>query len=58
MAPMPRTIRAFIMLVVVCGFAQAQPFGAHSDQERLLVSELHRFMRFYWDAVTAVAGRK
>ena len=36
----------------------AKGFGAHSDQERLLVSELHRFMRFYWDAVTAVAGRK
>lgn len=36
----------------------AKGFGAHSDQERLLVSELHRFMRFYWDAVVAVAGRK
>jgi acetylornithine deacetylase/succinyl-diaminopimelate desuccinylase-like protein len=36
----------------------AKGFGAHSDQERLLVSELHRFMRFYWGAVTAVAGRK
>ena len=36
----------------------AKGFGAHSDQERILVSELHRFMRFYWDAVVAVAGRK
>jgi acetylornithine deacetylase/succinyl-diaminopimelate desuccinylase-like protein len=36
----------------------AKGFGAHSDQERILVSELHRFMRFYWDAVIAVAGRK
>ena len=36
----------------------AKGFGAHSDQERLLVSELHRFMRFYWDAVTTVAARK
>jgi hypothetical protein len=36
----------------------AKGFGAHSDQERLLVSELHRFMRFYWDAVTAIAARK
>ena len=26
-------------------------FGAHSDQERLLVDELHRFVRFSWDAV-------
>ena len=31
-------------------------FGAHSDQERILISELHRFMRMYWDVVTAVAG--
>jgi len=33
-------------------------FGAHSDQERILVSELHRFMRFYWDTVVAIAGRR
>lgn len=33
-------------------------FGAHSDQERLLISELHRFMRAYWDIVVAVAGRQ
>jgi len=26
-------------------------FGAHSDQERILESELHRFVRFQWDAV-------
>lgn len=32
-------------------------FGAHSDQERILVSELHRFMRAYWDMVVAIAGR-
>jgi acetylornithine deacetylase/succinyl-diaminopimelate desuccinylase-like protein len=30
-------------------------FGAHSDQERLLESELHRFVRFNWDVVTAMA---
>jgi len=36
----------------------AKGFGAHSDQERLLVSELHRFMRFYWDTVVTVAGRR
>src|SRR5215471_1006788 len=29
-------------------------FGAHSDQERLLESELHRFVRFNWEAVTAL----
>ncbi len=27
-------------------------FGAHSDQERLLESEVHRFVRFNWEAVT------
>ena len=30
-------------------------FGAHSDQERLLESELHRFVRFNWDLVTSLA---
>src|SRR5262245_37299396 len=33
-------------------------FGAHSDQERLLESELHRFVRFNWDVITAIAGAK
>jgi acetylornithine deacetylase/succinyl-diaminopimelate desuccinylase-like protein len=31
-------------------------FGAHSDQERLLESELHRFVRMHWDAVVALAA--
>ena len=26
-------------------------FGAHCDQERILESELHRFVRFHWDIV-------
>ena len=26
-------------------------YGAHSDQERILESELHRFVRFQWDVV-------
>ncbi|HJY35543.1 MAG TPA: peptidase dimerization domain-containing protein, partial [Vicinamibacterales bacterium] len=30
-------------------------FGAHSDQERLLESELHRFVRFNWEVVTSLA---
>jgi acetylornithine deacetylase/succinyl-diaminopimelate desuccinylase-like protein len=30
-------------------------FGAHSDQERLLESELHRFVRFNWDVVSNLA---
>jgi acetylornithine deacetylase/succinyl-diaminopimelate desuccinylase-like protein len=32
-------------------------FGAHSDQERILESELHRFVRFYWDVVVRLSGR-
>jgi len=31
-------------------------FGAHSDQERILESELHRFLRFYWDVIVKLAG--
>ena len=31
-------------------------FGAHSDQERLLESELHRFVRFNWDVVVQPRG--
>jgi acetylornithine deacetylase/succinyl-diaminopimelate desuccinylase-like protein len=30
-------------------------FGAHSDQERILESELTRFLHFYWDAAVAIA---
>jgi acetylornithine deacetylase/succinyl-diaminopimelate desuccinylase-like protein len=30
-------------------------FGAHSDQERLLETELHRFVRFNWEIVTSLA---
>ena len=33
-------------------------FGAHSDQERLFESELHRFVRFTWDVVTNLARGK
>jgi acetylornithine deacetylase/succinyl-diaminopimelate desuccinylase-like protein len=33
-------------------------FGAHSDQERILESELHRFVRFKWDAVLDLARSK
>jgi len=33
-------------------------FGAHSDQERILESELHRFVRFNWDVITALAGSR
>jgi acetylornithine deacetylase/succinyl-diaminopimelate desuccinylase-like protein len=31
-------------------------FGAHSDQERILESELHRFVHFHYDAVVSLAG--
>ncbi len=33
-------------------------YGAHSDQERLLESELHRFVRFNWDVVVDLARAK
>ena len=33
-------------------------FGAHSDQERLLESELHRFVRFNYDVVSDLARAK
>jgi acetylornithine deacetylase/succinyl-diaminopimelate desuccinylase-like protein len=31
-------------------------YGPHSDQERLLETELHRFVRFNWDVVTRLAA--
>ncbi len=31
-------------------------FRSHSDQERILISELHKFMWTYWGVVVAVAG--
>jgi acetylornithine deacetylase/succinyl-diaminopimelate desuccinylase-like protein len=33
-------------------------FGAHSDQERILEAELHRFVRFHWDVVLDLARAK
>ncbi len=30
-------------------------FGAHSDQERILEAELHKFVRMYWDTVIQLA---
>jgi acetylornithine deacetylase/succinyl-diaminopimelate desuccinylase-like protein len=33
-------------------------YGAHSDQERILESELHRFVRFQYDVVLALAGAR
>jgi acetylornithine deacetylase/succinyl-diaminopimelate desuccinylase-like protein len=33
-------------------------FGAHSDQERILESELYRFVRFSYDIVHALASRQ
>jgi acetylornithine deacetylase/succinyl-diaminopimelate desuccinylase-like protein len=33
-------------------------FGAHSDQERILETELHRFVRFHYDIVADLARRK
>jgi len=36
----------------------AAGFGMHSDQERILESELYRFVRFNYDTVVALAGTK
>ena len=33
-------------------------FGAHSDQERILESEIHRFVRFNWEVVTELARQR
>lgn len=33
-------------------------FGAHSDQERILESELTRFLRFYFDVTVSLAGTR
>jgi acetylornithine deacetylase/succinyl-diaminopimelate desuccinylase-like protein len=33
-------------------------FGAHSDQERILEAELHRFVRFQYDVVLELAGAR
>ena len=33
-------------------------FGAHSDQERILEAELHRFVRFHYDIVDALARKR
>ena len=33
-------------------------FGAQSDQERILISELNRFVRFEWDVVIDLAARQ
>ena len=34
---------------------QSRGYGMHSDQERLLESELHRFVRLNWEIVTELA---
>jgi len=37
---------------------QSRGFGMHSDQERLLEAELHRFVRLNWDIVTGLAAAR
>ena len=36
----------------------AKGFASHSDQERLLETELHRFVRFNWDLVLDLVRAK
>lgn len=33
-------------------------FGAHSDQERILEEALYKFVRFNWDVVVSLAGKR
>lgn len=33
-------------------------YGAHSDQERILEEALYKFVRFHWDVVLELAGKK
>jgi acetylornithine deacetylase/succinyl-diaminopimelate desuccinylase-like protein len=33
-------------------------FGAHSDQERILEAELYRFVKFHYEVVAEIAGRR
>jgi acetylornithine deacetylase/succinyl-diaminopimelate desuccinylase-like protein len=35
----------------------AKGFGAHSDQERILEEAIYKHTQFFWDAVTAIAGK-
>jgi acetylornithine deacetylase/succinyl-diaminopimelate desuccinylase-like protein len=35
----------------------AKGFGAHSDQERILETAVYKHAQFFWDAVTAIAGK-
>lgn len=37
---------------------QSAGYGMHADQERLLESELQRFVRFNWDVVTRLAAAR
>jgi acetylornithine deacetylase/succinyl-diaminopimelate desuccinylase-like protein len=36
----------------------AKGFGAHSDQERIPEEAVYKHLRFFWEAVTAIAGSK
>jgi acetylornithine deacetylase/succinyl-diaminopimelate desuccinylase-like protein len=36
----------------------AKGFGAHSDQERILEEAVYKHLQFFWEAVTAIAGKR
>jgi hypothetical protein len=36
----------------------AKGFGAHSDQERILESSFHQFVRVHWEIVRELAGSR
>ncbi|MDQ3420894.1 MAG: peptidase M20, partial [Acidobacteriota bacterium] len=33
-------------------------FGSHSDQERIIEAELYRFVKFHYELVEQIAGRR
>jgi hypothetical protein len=51
----PTGVPSLRMLPVGASRAPSRGFGAHSDQEPILESELHRFVRLNWDIATSLA---
>ena len=49
---------SFMRLVPQLIVGVAFGFGAQSDQKRILISELNRFVKFKWDVVIDLAARR
>ena len=50
-------VEALDMVIARAMVDAAKGFGAHSDQERILEAELHRFVRFSYEVVYDLARR-